>query len=30
MLPCSYQKADVGDKYVYACMREHGHGLGGE
>ncbi len=25
-----YQKTDVGDKYVYACMREHGYSLGGE
>ena len=29
-LGIKYQKTDVGDKYVYACMREHGHGLGGE
>lgn len=26
----NYEKTDVGDKYVYACMREHGHFLGGE
>ena len=26
----SYEKTDVGDKYVYACMREHGYSLGGE
>ena len=25
-----YQKTDVGDKYVYACMRENGYSLGGE
>lgn len=26
----SYEKTDVGDKNVYACMREHGYSLGGE
>ena len=25
-----YEKTDVGDKYVYACMRENGYVLGGE
>ena len=25
-----YEKTDVGDKYVYACMREKGYSLGGE
>lgn len=25
-----YAKTDVGDKYVYECMREHGHLIGGE
>ena len=25
-----YEKTDVGDKYVYACMRENGYSLGGE
>ena len=25
-----YVKTDVGDKYVYACMRENGYSLGGE
>ena len=29
-LGISYQKTDVGDKRACACMREHGHGLGGE
>ena len=26
----SYEKTAVGDKYVYACMRENGYTLGGE
>lgn len=26
----SYVTTDVGDKNVYACMREHGYSLGGE
>lgn len=26
----SYETTDVGDKNVYACMREHGYSLGGE
>ena len=26
----SYETTDVGDKYVYACMRENGYSLGGE
>lgn len=26
----TYRQTDVGDKYVYACMREHGLSLGGE
>lgn len=26
----SYEKTDVGDKYVYACMHEKGYTLGGE
>lgn len=26
----NYEKTDVGDKYVYACMRENGYNLGGE
>ncbi len=26
----NYVKTDVGDKYVYACMREEGYSLGGE
>jgi len=26
----SYELTDVGDKYVYACMRENGYSLGGE
>jgi phosphoglucosamine mutase len=25
-----YESTDVGDKYVYACMRENGYSLGGE
>lgn len=29
-LGIKYEKTDVGDKYVYACMREHGYILGGE
>lgn len=26
----NYEKTDVGDKYVYECMRKNGHLLGGE
>ena len=26
----NYEKTDVGDKYVYACMRENGYNFGGE
>lgn len=26
----SYEKTNVGDKYVYACMNEHDYSLGGE
>ncbi|MDD7522919.1 MAG: phosphoglucosamine mutase, partial [Clostridiales bacterium] len=26
----SYEKTDVGDKYVYECMRANGHLIGGE
>ncbi len=26
----NYESTDVGDKYVYACMRENGYSLGGE
>ncbi|MDO4405303.1 MAG: phosphoglucosamine mutase, partial [Atopobiaceae bacterium] len=26
----NYEQTDVGDKYVYACMRENGYSLGGE
>lgn len=26
----AYEKTDVGDKNVYACMRKHGYSLGGE
>lgn len=26
----SYKQTDVGDRFVYECMREHGHLLGGE
>ena len=26
----AYEKTDVGDKTVYACMRKHGYSLGGE
>lgn len=26
----NYEKTDVGDKYVYACMRKNGHLIGGE
>ena len=29
-LGLKYKQTDVGDKYVYACMREHGYSLGGE
>ena len=29
-LGIKYEKTDVGDKYVYACMRENGYILGGE
>ena len=29
-LGISYETTDVGDKYVYACMRENGYILGGE
>ena len=29
-LGISYEKTDVGDKNVYACMRENGYSLGGE
>ncbi|MDO4796579.1 MAG: phosphoglucosamine mutase [Coriobacteriales bacterium] len=29
-LGINYEKTDVGDKYVYACMRENGYVLGGE
>ena len=25
-----YETTDVGDRFVYACMREHGYALGGE
>ena len=29
-LGIGYEKTAVGDKYVYECMREHGHLIGGE
>ncbi len=29
-LGIGYEKTDVGDKYVSACMQEHGYALGGE
>ena len=29
-LGINYEKTDVGDKYVSACMAEHGYALGGE
>jgi phosphoglucosamine mutase len=29
-LGIGYEKTDVGDKYVYECMRANGHRIGGE